>query len=142
MVYTYDMGDNWEHNMTMVGRAPPTDDFVCLSGTGHYVAEDAGSGRGWEEVKAAYRATSPTEEQREKRKWFETQASNCDARGLAGDRVNFFDREKINRDLVTMYDRFEAMGNRAAEYQAQMEAVMGERGIRAENVHRMDEQRQ
>jgi len=55
MVYTYHMGDNWEHHMAVVGRAPPTDDFVCLSGTGHYVAEDAGSWRGWEEVKGVSR---------------------------------------------------------------------------------------
>lgn len=106
MIYTYDMGDSWEHHMNVVGRAPPTDDCVCLSGTGHYVAEDAGSWRGWEEVKAAYRASSLTQEQREKRKWFETQASTCNRRSLAGDRVNFSDREKVNRDLLTMFERF------------------------------------
>lgn len=125
LIYTYDFGDNWEHLITVTGRSPPTDDFSCLSGTGHYVAEDAGAFRGWEELKAAYQTNNPTREQKEKRRWFERQASNADPKGLAGDRVNFFDLAECNKNLKNMWDRFEAMGEKSAEFQARMDAVMG-----------------
>ncbi|KAH8743584.1 hypothetical protein F5883DRAFT_440820 [Diaporthe sp. PMI_573] len=111
IVYTYDFGDNWEHYLTVTGRAEPTRDFVCLDGLGHYVAEGSGSTPGWEQVKAAYRATHPSLEQKERRFWFENQASNCDPMGLAGDRVNVWDRDQINRDLVNVFDRFERMAD-------------------------------
>ncbi|KAK4442279.1 plasmid p 4b orf-3 family protein [Podospora aff. communis PSN243] len=115
MVYTYDFGDNWEHFMTVTGRADVTEDFVCLDGTGHYVAEDVGSWRGWEELKKAYRARNRTKEQKEKINWFEKMASNRDPQGLAGDRVNDFDREKLNHDLAHMWEKFERMGQEAEE---------------------------
>lgn len=101
-----------------MGRADPTPDFICLEGSGHYVAEDSGGARGWEDVKAAYRNQSPTREQRERRQWFEREASNFDPRGLAGDRVNAWDRAKINQSLeaATMFERFQRMGEAAAAY--------------------------
>ncbi|KAM4063184.1 plasmid pRiA4b ORF-3-like protein [Hirsutella rhossiliensis] len=119
IVYTYDFGDNWEHHLTILGRADPTPDVICLDGSGHYVAEDSGGARGWEDVKAAYRNQSPTKEQRERRQWFERQASNPDPRGLAGDRVNAWDRANINRDLRMdkMFERFRMMGDASAAYQ-------------------------
>jgi len=113
LVYTYDFGDNWEHFFTVKGRAPASFSFECLGGSGHYVAEDVGSWREWEALKQAYRAAQPTKEQREKREWFEAQATNSDPRGLAGDRVNFFDKDQTNRDLDDMLDRFERMGEEA-----------------------------
>ncbi|KAL3960308.1 hypothetical protein ACCO45_005425 [Purpureocillium lilacinum] len=129
MVYTYDFGDNWEHYMTILGRADATPDFICLDGSGHYVAEDVGSTQGWEKLKAAYQTQSPTEEQKGRRKWFERDASNADPRGLAGDRVNTWDRDAINRALETetMLDRFQAMGDVAAENSAKMEAMLRKR---------------
>lgn len=53
------------------------------------------------ESQGSLSSPTPTEEQKERRKWFETFASNADPRGLAGDRVHAWDREKINRDLET-----------------------------------------
>ncbi|KAM4067326.1 plasmid pRiA4b ORF-3-like protein [Hirsutella rhossiliensis] len=125
IVYTYDFGDNWEHYFTVLGRADSTDDFVCLDGSGHYVAEDSRGVNGWEDLKAAYRAQNPTKEQRERRQWFESMASNPDPRGLAGDRVNAWDRDQINRDLETdiMFKRFEAMGDAASAFQGRASAA-------------------
>ncbi|KAI8956761.1 MM3350-like domain-containing protein [Daldinia sp. FL1419] len=65
--YTYDFGDNWEHEMTLLGRAEPSD-FVCIGGSGHPVAEDVGGTRGWRDLKEAYRTAQPDEEQRSKMK--------------------------------------------------------------------------
>jgi hypothetical protein len=115
LVYTYDFGDNWEHTLTIEGRGDFTDHFVCLSGTGHPVAEDVGGVQGWEDLKAAYRAAQPTTEQRERREWFEKRARNADPRGLAGDRVNVWDMAQVNRDLVDMLDRFDRMAEQVAE---------------------------
>lgn len=95
----YDFGDNWEHHLTIEGRAEATDHFRVLSGTGHPVAEDAGGVRGWMEIKAAFRASQPTEEQREKREWFMNRASNGTLEGLAGDRIHAWDMDEVNKHL-------------------------------------------
>ncbi|KAK4225969.1 hypothetical protein QBC38DRAFT_249065 [Podospora fimiseda] len=95
MMYTYDFGDNWEHLMTVEGRAPVTHDFICLSGEGHGVAEDVSSAQGWEALKAAYRAESPSKKQKEKMEWYEKRAVNGDREGLRGDRVKLFELEKV-----------------------------------------------
>lgn len=100
LTYTYDFGDNWDHVLTVEGRAAPTRDFQVVSGTGHGVAEDVGGVQGWAALKEAYRAASPTAEQREKRQWFERTASNKDPSGLAGDRVDFFDMEDTNQLML------------------------------------------
>ncbi|KAJ6445898.1 major facilitator superfamily transporter [Purpureocillium lavendulum] len=130
IVYTYDFGDNWEHHMTIVGRADPTVDFVCLDGSGHAVAEDAGGTRGWERVKEAYQTQSPTQDQKGRRHWFEQQASNADPRGLAGDRVNAWDRTQINKDLesTTMFERFERMGDAATAFHDRMSETLQRSG--------------
>ncbi|EFX04803.1 hypothetical protein CMQ_1731 [Grosmannia clavigera kw1407] len=100
IVYTYDFGDNWEHYLTVTGRADPTDDFVCLGGSGHGVAEDVGSFRGWEQLKENYRTTNPSKEQRERRSWYESMSSNSDPSGLSGDRVHYWDCDRVNRLLM------------------------------------------
>ncbi|KAI0152996.1 MM3350-like domain-containing protein [Xylariaceae sp. FL1272] len=99
IVYTYDFGDNWEHFLTITGRADATRNFTCLEGTGHGIAEDVGNIKGWNDLKAAYRATNPTKDQREKRKWYESMASNGDRQGLAGARVDLFEKDKLNNLL-------------------------------------------
>ncbi|KAJ6437586.1 transposase [Purpureocillium lavendulum] len=126
IVYTYDFGDNWEHHLRILGRADPTTDFICLDGSGHYVAEDSGGAGGWEDVKAAYRNQSPTKEQMQRRHWFERQASNLDPRGLAGDRAHAWDRAKINRELETdtMFERFQKMGDTSDAYRDRASAEL------------------
>ncbi len=97
--------------MTVEGRAACTDDFSCLSGTGHPVAEDVGGVHGWEKLMAAYRTQRPDKEQREKREWFENDASNSDSRGLAGGRVNEWDMGKVNRELADLLPKLERIAN-------------------------------
>ncbi|CAJ2503882.1 Uu.00g112760.m01.CDS01 [Anthostomella pinea] len=113
IVYTYGFGDNWDHYMTITGRADATKNFVCLDGSGHGVAEDAGGVDGWADVKAAYRAARPSQEQRGRRDWFERRASNRDPRGLAGEGVHAWDRQQINRELGNLLGRFERMSDTA-----------------------------
>lgn len=101
MVYTYDFGDNWRHQMSLQGRGPPTTDFKCISAQGHYVAEDVGSPSGWEKLKAAYRTSNPTQEQKEKREWYESGCSNGEKEGLTG-RENEVDKFLIDYVLGGM----------------------------------------
>lgn len=109
VVYTYDFGDNWEHYLTVEGRADPTDRFICLSGSGHPVAEDVGGTTGWEDLKKAYRTEKPTAEQRERCKWFEKFASNADPKSLAGNYVHDWDKDEVNKGLEELFERFERM---------------------------------
>ena len=100
--YEYDFGDCWERAIILSGRAEHTDHFICTAGEGHPCAEDVGSARGWQQLKEAYRAARPSAEQREKMKWFETQASNSDPAGLAGNKVKQWDQGGVNRLLASM----------------------------------------
>ncbi|THY34187.1 hypothetical protein D6D00_00347 [Aureobasidium pullulans] len=93
--YMYDFGDNWGHEIEIIGRGEVDDTFRCTEGNGHGIAEDAGSMPGWEELKNAYRAVNPTDEQKEKMHWFENQASNFDPEGLTG-RESYVDLSVIN----------------------------------------------
>jgi hypothetical protein len=102
-----------------------TEHFVCLSGTGHPVAEDVGGYQGWNDLKAAYRARQPTEDQRDRRRWYETHTRNGDPEDLAGDRVNVWDIEQVNRDLVDMLDRFDRMTKQGEREEEQLKARFG-----------------
>ncbi|KAI1325568.1 hypothetical protein F5Y16DRAFT_377638 [Xylariaceae sp. FL0255] len=64
IIYTYDFGDNWEHILIITGRSPPVNGntFTCLDGTGHPIAEDGGSYKGWNELKLAYRTIDPNDD--------------------------------------------------------------------------------
>lgn len=97
--YEYDFGDRWTHDITVIGRAGATTKFKCLDGEGHGVAEDVGSSDGWQELKQAYKATTPNEEQKKKREWFENRASNRDRRGLGDGRERTWNIEAINLNL-------------------------------------------
>ncbi|KAK5657591.1 hypothetical protein OQA88_3166 [Cercophora sp. LCS_1] len=120
IVYTYDFGDNWEHFLTVKGRAPPTINFECVGGSGHYVAEDVGGFRGWGKLKAAYRTSRPDRKQRAKREWFQSVCGNADPQGLAGDRVNLFDKDQTTRDLAEMLDSFERVFGEALRRQEEL----------------------
>ena len=100
--YEYDFGDCWEHAITLEGRKEGTDFFMCVDGEGHHVAEDVGSCRGWNELKKAYRARRPNEEQRGTMRWFEQQASNRDAQGLRNGRERAWAKGMINRRLAEL----------------------------------------
>lgn len=54
MVYEYDMGDGWEHEVELVGTydediEPP--ELLCLAGSGHPCQEDCGGPFGWERLR-------------------------------------------------------------------------------------------
>jgi len=98
--YEYDFGDSWAHRITMVGRSAATSKFRCLEGEGHGVAKDVGSWKGWEELKYAYRTVNPNAEQRERREWSETIASNCDPLGLGAGRDRVWDKDEVNALLL------------------------------------------
>ncbi|KAB2569806.1 Uncharacterized protein DBV05_g11520 [Lasiodiplodia theobromae] len=100
MAYTYDFGDGWEHVVSVVGRAPATERITCTEGEGRGVAEDVGGTRGWERLKAAYRAENPDKEQKEKMRWFESEASNADRDGLGGNRAARWSKAEVNRSLA------------------------------------------
>ncbi len=97
--YEYDFGDCWTHDITVVGRKPATDFFMCTDGEGHGVAEDVGHTPGWERLKAAYRAQRPNKAQRERMEWFEEQASNRDERGLGAGGERRWAKGQVNRRL-------------------------------------------
>ncbi|KAF3061168.1 putative plasmid p 4b orf-3 family protein [Daldinia childiae] len=99
MVYNYDFGDSWEHEMTLLGYGGATDNFVCIDGAGHCAAEDVGGPMGWQDLKEAYRTANPDGDQRHKMWWYEHKCSNADAAGLAGERVHVWDRLRINEQL-------------------------------------------
>jgi Plasmid pRiA4b ORF-3-like protein/MYND finger len=98
--YEYDFGDCWTHAITVTGRTRRSNTFSCTDGGGHPCAEDAGGVHGWTKLVEAYKAARPTEEQREKRKWFETMCSNLDRGGLAGAKLEQWDKTLVNRLLA------------------------------------------
>lgn len=98
MEYMYDFGDRWKHIISLKARTEASDHFKCTDGSGHGVAEDV-KGRGWADLKKAYRTSNPNKEQREHREWFETRASNCDPDGLANGREHSWSKAQVNRRL-------------------------------------------
>ena len=93
--YEYDMGDGWIHDITLLGRAdqglhhaltdiPPGKDAIkvlCLSGEGHPCAEDAGSGGGWEDLKAVFKKGAKADKEG-RRDWYKHYCANGDPKGL------------------------------------------------------------
>ena len=87
MIYEYDMGDSWEHEIVLVGRADAAlgkrmgieQKIVCIAGEGHGCAEDCGSIPGWEDLKAAFAKPRGDKFLRE---WYKDTCANGDAKGL------------------------------------------------------------
>lgn len=100
IMYVYGFVDNWEHMITVEGRTKATDLIVCIDGSGHDVAEDVESDRGWEELKEAYHAVTPNRHQLERRRWYETMASNGDPLGLGNGQENEWRKATINQKLA------------------------------------------
>lgn len=88
--YTYDMGDNWKHTVTILDIKPLTDDlhpFVILGGGRNCPPEDVGSLSGFEEFCAAMQKPR-TQAYREYKQWY----------GSTYDRM-LFDRAKAQARL-------------------------------------------
>ncbi|TFK33372.1 hypothetical protein BDQ12DRAFT_738798 [Crucibulum laeve] len=70
LIYLYDFGDNWEHELIFEGEALATAARpVFISAIGCGPVEDSGGTTGWETVKSAFRAQNPRITQSERRKW-------------------------------------------------------------------------
>ncbi|CAF9927753.1 MAG: hypothetical protein HETSPECPRED_006672 [Heterodermia speciosa] len=89
ITYEYDMGDGWEHQIILMGRADPglhrtlgvegDVAVVCLSGEGHPCAEDCGSAPGWEDLKAAFKKQKGDKGRKD---WYKHVCLNGDPKGL------------------------------------------------------------
>lgn len=100
LLYQYDF---WEHHLTHIGRAERADKFVCVDGEGHQCAEGIYRHQeGWEELKAAYRAAEPGENQRRQMAWYQIYCANSDIKGLAGTRILQWDKERVNEKLAQL----------------------------------------
>jgi hypothetical protein len=103
--YLYDFGDDWEHSITLIGRAnTSTSSIVCLSGECGPAAEDCGGPYGWEELKRVYEKHQGEEEdecddpeERERMEWYEEHCLNGREGGLL---PGAWDKEAINKELA------------------------------------------
>ncbi|KAL8860191.1 MAG: hypothetical protein Q9178_003455 [Gyalolechia marmorata] len=89
--YEYDMGDSWDHQIVLLGRAEKglhnvlggggedTPKVLCIGGEGHPCAEDCGSEPGWEDLKNAFKKQKGDKSRRE---WYKTMCANGDPKGL------------------------------------------------------------
>jgi Plasmid pRiA4b ORF-3-like protein len=101
--YLYDFGDNWEHSITLIGRASSsTNSIVCVSGEGGPAAEDCGGCFGWQDLKDLY--VKHRHEEREcedpsahdTMEWYENECLNGQPGGL---KPGVWDKEAINDEL-------------------------------------------
>lgn len=92
LLYEYDMGDGWEHQINVLGRAdkglhtaltayPPekAQQILCIAGEGHPCAEDCGSEPGWEDLKKEFKKSRGDKERKD---WYKTMCANGDPKGL------------------------------------------------------------
>ncbi|KAI4263441.1 MAG: hypothetical protein L6R42_001413 [Xanthoria sp. 1 TBL-2021] len=88
--YEYDMGDGWDHQIVLLGRAEKglhnllgggadTPKVLCIGGEGHPCAEDCGSEPGWEDLKNAFKKQRGDKSRRD---WYKTMCANGDPKGL------------------------------------------------------------
>ena len=92
LLYRYDMGDDWEHQINFLGRADrglhsaltglpgeKAQKVLCIAGEGHPCAEDCGSGSRWQGLKDAF--TRPRRD-KDLKEWYKNQCTNGDPKGL------------------------------------------------------------
>ena len=87
ITYEYDMGDDWDHEIILLGRADAAlgkrmgieQEIVCVAGEGHGCAEDCGGPVGWECLKEAFAKPRGDKSLKE---WYKKQCANGDAKGL------------------------------------------------------------
>ena len=87
--YEYDMGDGWEHEIVLLGRAQPRlnhayglkteGNVLCLDGQGHPCAEDCGSEPGWENLKDQFKKAKGDKYLKD---WYKNSCVNGDRKGL------------------------------------------------------------
>ena len=85
IVYEYDLGDSWEHQLSLLGRATPGTNaqfgapsdvnVICLTGQGHPAAEEVGGFWGWDDLKDAFKHPRKAEN-REQIDWYKNGCLN------------------------------------------------------------------
>lgn len=120
VVYNYDFGDGWEHDLTLIGRETPGSRALlsipegvkvfCMSGEGHSVAEDCGGPPGWEELKDNFKRTT-RRGQDDRRDWYKKYCANGDPKGLDPYK---WDLLKLNQALVKEFSP-QALGQAKAK---------------------------
>ena len=117
--YLYDFGDNWEHSITLIGRADTsTSSIVCISGEGGHVAEDCGGAVGWQELKKFYAEHGHKEEYEcpdpsahHQLRWYENICLNGQKCGLMPGSWN---KEAINKEFVATNGLMKRIASAAA----------------------------
>ncbi|KAI4126853.1 MAG: hypothetical protein LQ338_003526 [Usnochroma carphineum] len=110
IIYEYDHGDSWEHQITLLGRAEKglhsaltglpvekAQKVLCISGEGHPCAEDCGSAPGWEDLKKEFKKQRGGD--KDLREWYKHQCANGDSKGLDPYKWDLMD---VNADLETI----------------------------------------
>ncbi|MDR0940404.1 MAG: plasmid pRiA4b ORF-3 family protein [Mediterranea sp.] len=93
LVYIYDFGDNWTHEIVLESTLPEEGTkATCLEGEGACPPEDCGGFPGYEQLKAAFEEDPKGEEANDYREWLGL------AEGENWDPYRF-DRERVNELL-------------------------------------------
>lgn len=91
LTYEYDMGDGWEHEISVLGRADShlgdalgvnefNQKILCISGEGHGCAEDCGGPPGWENLKDTFKKARGGD--KDLKDWYKNMCLNGDKKGL------------------------------------------------------------
>lgn len=91
LTYEYDMGDSWEHQICVLGRADDhlgktlgvnefNQKLICVTGEGHACAEDCGGPPGWEDLKDTFKKTRGGDKYR--KDWYKNVCLSGDKKGL------------------------------------------------------------
>ena len=86
MIYEYDFGDGWEHQITLLECPDPDlrnvkgmdQDVMCIAGEGHLCAEDSVGPFGWQLLKEAFKPGADTGRQN----WYKKMCSNGERVGI------------------------------------------------------------
>ncbi|KAF2434885.1 hypothetical protein EJ08DRAFT_675849 [Tothia fuscella] len=108
VVYEYDLGDGWEHDIIFLGKAEPSTQqqmgfpkdasVLCLSGEGHSAAEDCGGSFGWDKLKEHFARKTNDDDGR--KEWYKKACSNGNPGGL---KPHAWDIEAINKVLAKSF---------------------------------------
>lgn len=108
LVWQYDSGDGWDHEVHLMGvedvslrttLGVPQDSVVaCLSGKGHPCAEDVGGTGRWAELKRMFANPARPDPENQKR-WYKVDCVNGDPKGP---NPYVWDMAKVNAELRKM----------------------------------------
>lgn len=106
--YEYDMGDGWEHQISMLGRADDDlgrtmgskNGIFCISGEGHPCVEDCGGSCGWQRLKDAFTKRGGDKDLKD---WYKMVCTDGDPKRLDPYQWDISDVNKRLRNLEYLY---------------------------------------